>query len=69
MAFIASVADRTTASRRDGATPKGFVRSLLDVVAEAQMRRAEREIRRFDHLDDISWETDASANPNKGNFG
>ena len=68
MAFIASVADQM-ASRLDGTATKGFVRRLLDVFAEAQMRRAERGIRRFDHLDSVSWTSDASANPSNGNFG
>jgi hypothetical protein len=68
MAFIASVADQM-ASRRDGAATRGLMRMLLDVFAEARMRRAEREIRRFDHLDDVSWTSDASANPSNGNFG
>jgi hypothetical protein len=59
MAFIASVAAHDAVARRDGAAPKGFLRKLMDVVAEAQMRRAEREIRRFGHLHVVSWDSDA----------
>jgi hypothetical protein len=61
MAFIASVTARhaVTAPTQEPAASKGFFRMLLDILTEAQTRQAEREIRRFRHLHNISWESNA----------
>lgn len=61
MAFTASTAANhaATSPTADRPASTGFFRKLLDIFAEAQMRQAEREIRRFRHLHNASWESDA----------
>jgi hypothetical protein len=58
MTSVAPVAAHAAATSPRKAQ-KGLFRRLLDVLAEAQMRQAERELRRFRHLHDASWESDA----------
>jgi hypothetical protein len=57
MTFITSVqANDVAASPTKGS--QSLLRRILDLLAEAQMRQAEREVRRFRHLHDVAWESD-----------